>query len=191
VRSREAGKGLGIIWVDGLEITVTVTGLGVASITVPTSLYASSKGGAVKLGRLVVREGGGAEVALLEETASFLAVLLGGGRPPAIPRVDLSGLTPFTVKVLEKTMEIPWGELRSYSWLAGRAGAPGAARAAGGAVGRNPVPLLVPCHRVVRSDGTIGGFGLGTPCKRWLLSLEGVCDPALQGGGAGEESKWR
>jgi methylated-DNA-[protein]-cysteine S-methyltransferase len=87
--------------------------------------------------------------------------------------LDLRHLPPFTERVLRALLKVPAGELTTYGRLAAKAGSPGAARAVGGAVGRNPIPIIVPCHRVVASNG-IGGFGLGLDCKRTLLALEGV-----------------
>ena len=85
---------------------------------------------------------------------------------------DLDGLTPFTRAVLKITARIPYGEVRSYRWLAGQLGKPKASRAVGNALARNPIPVIIPCHRVVRSDGTIGGFALGPGWKKRLLALE-------------------
>ncbi len=87
--------------------------------------------------------------------------------------LDLRFLPDFTRRVLTTLVTVPHGELITYGTLAMRAGSPGAARAVGGAVGRNPIPIIVPCHRVVAGNG-IGGFGLGLPCKRALLGIEGV-----------------
>jgi methylated-DNA-[protein]-cysteine S-methyltransferase len=87
---------------------------------------------------------------------------------------DLSSCTPFERAVLETTLEIPAGEIRPYGWVAGRIGRPRAVRAVGTALGRNPVPLLIPCHRVVRSDGDVGNYGFGTENKRALLAHEHV-----------------
>jgi O-6-methylguanine DNA methyltransferase len=92
-------------------------------------------------------------------------------------RVDLSRLTPFERAVLDKAREIPPGEVRSYAWVAREIGRPAAVRAVGSALGRNPVPLLIPCHRVLRSDGTISDYIWGSPAKHALLRHEGV-DPA-------------
>jgi len=102
-----------------------------------------------------------------------LAAALRSGRATSL-RYDLSGLTPFERAVLTKTLEIPSGEVRPYGWVAREIGRPRAVRAVGSALGRNPVPVLIPCHRVVRSDGHVGNYGLGVPMKRALLSAEGV-----------------
>jgi methylated-DNA-[protein]-cysteine S-methyltransferase len=85
--------------------------------------------------------------------------------------LDLAGTTPFRRRVLERLARVPFGSLTTYGDLA-RALRSGP-RAVGGAVGSNPVPVLVPCHRVIASDGTLGGFGGGLERKRILLSLEG------------------
>ncbi len=94
-------------------------------------------------------------------------------------RYDLRGLSEFERAVLLKALEIPSGEVRPYSWIAREIGHPGAVRAAGSALAKNPVPLLIPCHRVVRSDGHIGNYSLGgARNKRRLLEVEGT-RPAL------------
>jgi O-6-methylguanine DNA methyltransferase len=93
---------------------------------------------------------------------------------PTRLRFDLSGLTPFEQKVLRKAAEIPAGQVRTYTWVAREIGHPAAVRAVGSALGRNPMPLVIPCHRVVRTDGTIGDFIYGTPAKKTLLAREGV-----------------
>ena len=88
---------------------------------------------------------------------------------------DLRGLSEFERAVLLKALEIPDGEVRPYSWIAKEIGHPEAVRAVGTALGKNPVPLLIPCHRVVRSDGTIGRYSMGgARAKRTLLTVEGV-----------------
>jgi len=87
-------------------------------------------------------------------------------------RLDLSGATSFQCKVWEATRLIPYGETRSYAWVANQIKKPGAARAVGQAVGRNPLAIIVPCHRVIASDGKLGGFGWGLKMKRRLLHLE-------------------
>jgi O-6-methylguanine DNA methyltransferase len=90
-------------------------------------------------------------------------------------RFDLRGLSEFERAVLQKALEIPSGEVRPYSWIAREIGHPEAVRAVGTALGKNPVPLLIPCHRVVRSDGTIGNYSMGgSRTKRALLEVEEV-----------------
>jgi O-6-methylguanine DNA methyltransferase len=112
--------------------------------------------------------------------ASVARVLAGTARAMAVP-FDLRGLTTFEQAVLRKTLEIPRGEIRPYGWVAREIGQPGATRAVGSALGRNPIPLLIPCHRVVRSDGLIGNYALGSAVKRRLLTEEGVDADALEG----------
>jgi O-6-methylguanine DNA methyltransferase len=91
--------------------------------------------------------------------------------------LDLRGSTPFEQAVWMKALEIPRGEVRPYGWIAAEIGRPKAVRAVGTALGHNPVPLIVPCHRVVRSDGMIGQYSLGGPeNKRTILAGEGA-DP--------------
>ncbi len=94
------------------------------------------------------------------------------GRPTRRPRLDLQGLTPFQRKVLRVTAAIPRGKTRSYGEVAARCGRPKAARAVGGALHRNPLPLFLPCHRVTASRGHLGGFSAGSAMKRRLLALE-------------------
>jgi len=98
------------------------------------------------------------------------------GRDPVRPITDLAGdrLSHIQKKVLNETARIPRGKVMSYGTLALRIGHPGAARAVGTALARNPFPLLVPCHRVVRASGRIGRFGGGFDMKRFLLEREGV-----------------
>lgn len=85
---------------------------------------------------------------------------------------DLRGLTPFQERVLRSTSRIAYGDLATYKTIARRAGNDRASRATGAAVGSNPIPIVVPCHRVVASDGTLGGYGGGLDLKRRLLALE-------------------
>lgn len=94
--------------------------------------------------------------------------------------VDLAGCPDFQRLVLEETARIPFGETRSYSEMAARIGHPRAARAVGTALGRNPVAFIVPCHRVLRGDASLGGYGFGLPMKADLLELERTT-PVLEG----------
>lgn len=105
---------------------------------------------------------------------------LDGERRVRIP-LDLRGRSEFEVAVWTKALEIPRGEVRPYGWIAAEIGRPRAVRAVGTALGHNPVPLIVPCHRVVRTDGTIGQYSLGGPGnKRTILAAEGLDPEALE-----------
>ncbi len=96
------------------------------------------------------------------------------GKPGRLP-LDFAGLTDFQADVLRKTAEIPSGQVRPYGWVAREIGRPGAVRAVGSSLARNPIPVVVPCHRVVRSDGHLGKYSLGDPDnKRVLLEAEGL-----------------
>lgn len=81
-------------------------------------------------------------------------------------------LTAFEGQVLKAASVIPFGETRSYAWVAAKTGRPKAVRAVGQALNKNPFPLLIPCHRVIAKDGTIGGFAFGVSLKKKLLVLE-------------------
>jgi O-6-methylguanine DNA methyltransferase len=111
---------------------------------------------------------------LPERLAQAIARRLAGDRRVHIP-LDLRGHTPFEVAVWTKALEIPRGEVRPYGWIAAEIGRPKAVRAVGTALAHNPVPLVVPCHRVVRSDGMIGRYSMGGPeAKRRVLASEGL-----------------
>jgi methylated-DNA-[protein]-cysteine S-methyltransferase len=88
---------------------------------------------------------------------------------------DWSGLAPFSRRAMEAALSIPWGETRTYSWLAARAGNPLAYRAAGQAMARNRLAIVVPCHRVLASDGSLRGYAGGLDVKQRLLDLERGC----------------
>ena len=105
--------------------------------------------------------------------------LRGEGR--ASLRFDLRGLSEFERAVLLKALEIPRGQVRPYAWVAREIGHPRAVRAVGSALGHNPVPLLIPCHRVVRSDGQIGEYSMGGPeAKRAVLVAEGAAPDTIE-----------
>jgi O-6-methylguanine DNA methyltransferase len=95
--------------------------------------------------------------------------------------LDLTHVTPFQRRVLETVKGIPRGEVRPYVWVAREAGSPGASRAVGNVMANNPVPLLVPCHRVVRNDGRTGRYAFGAGEKVKLLKLEGVSPKEIAG----------
>ena len=100
---------------------------------------------------------------------------LESGRLGKLP-VDLRQLTEFQRMVLDVTATIPPGEVRPYGWVAREMGNDGAVRAVGSALGRNPIPIAIPCHRVVRSDGAIGNYAFGSSMKRSLLEHEGMTE---------------
>jgi methylated-DNA-[protein]-cysteine S-methyltransferase len=88
--------------------------------------------------------------------------------------VDLLCASEFAVKVLNAVARIPFGKTTTYGEIARKVGAPKAARAVGGAVGANPVPIIIPCHRVVAANGKLGGFTGGIDLKKKLLEIEGI-----------------
>ena len=117
---------------------------------------------------------------LPDRLAAAVARRIAGERRVRIP-LDLRGRTEFEVAVWTKALEIPAGEVRPYGWIAAEIGRPKAVRAVGTALGHNPVPLIVPCHRVVRTDGTIGQYSLGGPHnKRTVLAAEGLDPSAME-----------
>ncbi len=109
---------------------------------------------------------------LFDALMERLKVYFSGGKATFPDELDLSGATPFQREVWEATRLIPYGETRSYLWVAEQIKKPKAARAVGQALGRNPLAIIVPCHRVVASDGGLGGFGGGLEVKKHLLYLE-------------------
>jgi methylated-DNA-[protein]-cysteine S-methyltransferase len=113
------------------------------------------------------------KVSLAKE--QLLAYLLGKSNQLDLD-FDLSSITPFQRRVLEATAKVPRGKVSTYAEIARRIGNPKAVRAVGQALRRNPIPILVPCHRVIASDGTLGGYGGNLRDKRkiQLLKLEGV-----------------
>ena len=123
---------------------------------------------------------GAAARRLAEQAREELSEYFQGRRVFFSVPVDLSGCPVFQRQVLEETDRIPFGETRSYSEVARRIGHGRASRAVGTALGRNPIPFIVPCHRVLRGDGTLGGYGFGLPMKNRLLHLERTT-PILEG----------
>jgi methylated-DNA-[protein]-cysteine S-methyltransferase len=93
--------------------------------------------------------------------------------------LDWSLIGPFGARVLHVTSEIPYGGVLSYTEVATEAGSPRGSRAAGNALGANPIPIVIPCHRVLRAGGALGGYGGGLERKQWLLELEGALTPRL------------
>lgn len=107
------------------------------------------------------------------ETKAWMEAYLKGQKWP-LPPLDLSDLTPFTLSVLEALKRIPLGKTLTYADIAQELGNDQAARAVGRACGANPIPLFIPCHRVISSDGGMGGFAFGIEIKQKLLEFEQV-----------------
>jgi len=118
------------------------------------------------------------EPALREARRQVMRYLAGRSRTLDFP-IDLSSGTSFQRRVWQTALRIPYGRARSYHWIASKIGGKKYARAVGNALGANPLPLIVPCHRVVAHDGSLGGFSCGLTVKRKLLNLEGTL-PLLQ-----------
>jgi methylated-DNA-[protein]-cysteine S-methyltransferase len=89
-----------------------------------------------------------------------------------IQKIELTKGTEFDIKVWLALKEVPYGETRTYKWLAEKVGRPTAFRAVGRALSKNPIPILIPCHRIVESGGSIGGYSQGIDIKRRLLEIE-------------------
>ena len=114
---------------------------------------------------------GGAEAPLIGRASGQLREYFAGERSSFDLPLRPAG-TPFEQRVWDELRRIPYGETTSYGEIAARIGEPAAARAVGRANGRNPIPVIVPCHRVIGADGSLTGFGGGLACKRALLDLE-------------------
>lgn len=112
--------------------------------------------------------------AALDEVRRELEQYFSGQRRAFELPLDWSLVGPFGRRVLRVTSQIPYGGVLSYAEVASDAGSPRGFRAAGNALGANPIPIVVPCHRVLRSGGSLGGYGGGLERKRWLLELEGA-----------------
>jgi len=107
-----------------------------------------------------------------ENLVERLMAYFSGHRVAFPDELDLSIATPFQREVWEAARLISYGETRSYAWVAEQMGKPKAVRAVGQALGKNPLPIIIPCHRVIASDGKLGGFSEGLEMKRFLLRLE-------------------
>jgi methylated-DNA-[protein]-cysteine S-methyltransferase len=110
----------------------------------------------------------------LDEVRRELDEYFSGRRRAFELPIDWTLVAPFGRRVLGVTSQIPYGGVLSYAEVAADAGSPRGFRAAGNALGANPIPIVVPCHRVLRSGGSLGGYGGGLERKRWLLELEGA-----------------
>lgn len=119
---------------------------------------------------------------LLREALAFVHAAIEGratGNGPAVHPAIFSGATPFQQAIWRALQRIPCGTIQTYGEVARQAGRPRAVRAAGGACGANPLPLFIPCHRVVAANGRLGGFSSGLGWKQWLLAVEESLPPTL------------
>jgi O-6-methylguanine DNA methyltransferase len=114
---------------------------------------------------------------------SLLDRYLKGERTEFDVDIDISRLPAFTGKVLEAVRNISYGDVRSYGWISKQVGYSNAGRAVGQAVGRNPIPIVIPCHRVIQSDGSLGGFSMGLHIKKRLLAIEKTLEKIKMGRG--------
>ena len=117
----------------------------------------------------------------IELTKQAVSAILSGRRAGALPPIDVRAGTDFQRRVWAALQRISFGETRSYSEVAAAIGSPKALRAVGSACGANPIPLLIPCHRVLASGGKLGGFSGGLSWKKRLLAAEGVLEERRQG----------
>jgi methylated-DNA-[protein]-cysteine S-methyltransferase len=110
----------------------------------------------------------------LDDTRRELDEYFNGSRREFQLELDWQLIGPFGRRVLQVASAIPYGDVLSYAEVAADAGSPRGSRAAGNALGANPIPIVIPCHRVLRTGGALGGYGGGLDRKRWLLELEGA-----------------
>ena len=160
------------ITIGGVTFEAWASTAGITRLLLPELSRGGFRPSQEPLGMEIRGDACGAEAAWIEQLGTFLMDFMEGGEPSRLPAVDLDALSGFAVEVLEIVSRIPWGERRSYGWVAARTCRPSSARAVGGALGRNPVPILIPCHRVIRQDRSLGGFSAGLRWKDYLLQLE-------------------
>jgi O-6-methylguanine DNA methyltransferase len=150
-------------------IEMTASEKGITSIVLPGSVRAEKATRHAAGGRF--QPNGRTSSILADAKAQVIDYLAGTRRDFSVP-VDMSRGTAFQRRVWRAILRIPYGRVRSYQWVAERAGGKQYARAVGMALGANPVPIVVPCHRIIARDGSLGGFGCGLSMKRRLLRLE-------------------
>jgi methylated-DNA-[protein]-cysteine S-methyltransferase len=174
MKKAELGEPDAVIWINRMGFQVWISNAGVRRIILPAfdvlAPFSREEGQAIKT---VARDGaatGNREI--LSRLGTYLGNMLSGTSAQEPLSMDLRCLNRFTRQVLRTVAEIPWGQTRSYGWIADQIRHPGAARAVGNAVAKNPLPLLIPCHRVVRSDGSVGGWSGPPGWKEYLLELE-------------------
>ena len=150
---------------------ISETSKGIDAIELPKGSKRAVESGLHKTTREPLDPGRSAR---LEAARHQLLDYLAGKRETFDLPLDLSRGTSFQRQVWRTLLRIPYGKLRSYQWVALRVGGRHYARAVGNAVGANPLPIVIPCHRIVAQDASLGGFSGGLPTKRKLLTLEGT-----------------
>jgi methylated-DNA-[protein]-cysteine S-methyltransferase len=164
------------------DLLVTAEDAGLTGIWFPREGAGPQEEAALRAGAAHVADAPGRAADIVRRARIELEEYFAGRRTtftvPLAPRG-----TPFQQRVWAELRRIEFGGTISYAELARRLGSPSAVRAVGGANGRNPIPIVVPCHRVIGADGSLTGFGGGIERKRWLLSHEGAL-PARSGGAA-------
>ena len=156
------------------ELTLVASARGLRELTWP-----AQPGGSAPAGGPPIGEEPAAVAAVLDDVVAQLDEYFAGDRVTFDLPLDPVG-TEFQLRAWEALRLIPYGETRSYAQQAERIGAPAAVRAVGAANGRNPISIIVPCHRVVGSDGSLTGFGGGLDAKRYLLDLESGATPLFR-----------
>jgi methylated-DNA-[protein]-cysteine S-methyltransferase len=148
-------------------VGITATETGVSAITLP---YDSEEEAIYSLGE--TSGNGDLTPDLLPDLAERLIDYFNGEKVDFPDELDFTSASEFQKKIWQATRIIPYGETRSYLWVATQAGNPKASRATGRALGRNPLPIIIPCHRVIAGNGGMGGFTGGIEMKMRLLALE-------------------
>jgi methylated-DNA-[protein]-cysteine S-methyltransferase len=165
-----------------IHIAATARGVSAIELFTPTERFVASLESRLRRPVEPARAASGAPRHMVDGAAEQVEAYLRGSRRAFDLPVDPGPRPAWDAAVFDGVRGVPWGEVTSYGRLARRVGRPGAARAVGGAVGRNPIALVVPCHRVIAGDGSLGGYGgawWGTAdemlaVKRTLLGLEGI-----------------
>ncbi len=174
---RTSNPSTAVFWTTWGWMAIAASPRGVQSIVLPKS---SRKSAEAALGRGLISSNGRPTpdipppTILLKEARAQLVAFLEGKRRELDFPVDLSGGSAFQRRVWRATLPIPYGRVRSYKWVALRIGGTPYARAVGHALGANPLPIVIPCHRVVAHDASLCGFAGGLQMKRRLLNLEGT-----------------
>jgi len=180
LRSRIALEGLADVSYDAVDspfgpLLLAATKRGVVRLAFPEENVEEVLDGlAQRLSPRIVRSS-----APLEGARRELDEYFAGKRHSFEMALDWTLIGTFGQRVLRATSAIPYGGVLSYAEIASEAGSPRGSRAAGSALGANPIPIVIPCHRVLRKGGALGGYAGGLERKRWLLELEGSLQPRL------------